>query len=330
MGNAYLRKLGVEEWLVSAVMSSYTGAKTVVRTVYGNSSSFEVKVGMHQGSTLSPLLFVIVMEAVSREFRVALPSELLYADDLVVIAETEEDLIKRLNEWKNNVENRGVGVNMNKTKVMISGERQKPLQKAARWPCGVCGRGVGSNSIRCASCHKWVHKMCSGIKGSMYKVMRSFICRGCLNPVISTGHTSMDIGASANLEFVDKFCYVGDMLSVDGDADAAVEARIRIGWNKFRQLVPLLANRENQPLDILWCSVCLSLTFVTFFVKKYFLAHINSNKVYFKFILFLSIAALRVCVKDRHSFTESWRACTGGCTGDSPVAACIGDSRDRI
>ena len=50
----------------------------------------------------------------------------------------------------------------------------------------------------------------------------------------------MDIGASANLEVVDKFCYLGDMLSVDEDADAAVEARIRIGWNKFRQLVPLL------------------------------------------------------------------------------------------
>ena len=47
-----------------------------------------------------------------------------------------------------------------------------------------------------------------------------------------------NIGASAKLELVDKFCYLGDMLSVDGDADAAVEARIRIGWNKFRQLVP--------------------------------------------------------------------------------------------
>ena len=58
---------------VSAVMSVYTGAKTVVRTVYGNSKGFEVKVGMHQGSGLSPLLFVIVMQAISREFRVALP-----------------------------------------------------------------------------------------------------------------------------------------------------------------------------------------------------------------------------------------------------------------
>jgi len=54
----------------------------------------------------------------------------------------------------------------------------------------------------------------------------------------------VDIGASANQEVVDKFCYLGDTLSVDGDADAAVEARIRIGWNKFRQLVPLLTNRD--------------------------------------------------------------------------------------
>ena len=77
----------------------------------------------------------------------------------------------------------------------------------------------------------------------MYKVMRLFICRGCSNPVISTGHTSVDIGATANLEVVDKFCYLGNMLSVDGDADAAVEAKIlRIGWNKFRQLVPLLTS----------------------------------------------------------------------------------------
>ena len=90
--------------------------------------------------------------------------------------------------------------------------------------------------------HKWVHKKCSGIKGSMYKVMRSFIC--CSNPVISTCHTSVDIGASANLKVVDKFCYLGGMLSVDGDADAAVKARIRIGWNKFRQLVPLLTNSD--------------------------------------------------------------------------------------
>ena len=38
----------------------------------------------------------------------------------------------------------------------------------------------------------------------MYKVMKAFICRGCSNPVTSTSHTSVDIGASTNLELVDK------------------------------------------------------------------------------------------------------------------------------
>ena len=60
-----------------------------------------------------------------------------------------------------------------------------------------------------------------------------------MNPVTGTGCTSVDIGVSANLELVElmdyKFCHLDDMLSVDGDADAAVETRIQIGWNKFRQ-----------------------------------------------------------------------------------------------
>jgi len=56
-------KAGVEEWLVKAV----EGAQTVVRTTEGDSKAFNVKVGLHQGSVLSPVLFVIVMEMISRE-----------------------------------------------------------------------------------------------------------------------------------------------------------------------------------------------------------------------------------------------------------------------
>ena len=63
--------------------------------------------------------------------------------------------------------------------------------------------------------------------------MRSFNCRGCSNHVISTGYTSVDIGASANLEVVDKFCYLGDMLSVDGDADAeGCKMAVRCMWQR--------------------------------------------------------------------------------------------------
>jgi len=126
---------------------------------------------------------------------------------------------------------------MNKTKVMISGEWQKVKQKVISWPCGVWGIGISNNSIQCTSCQKWVQRKCSDIKCSMYKT-------GCVNPVTGTGCTSVDIGVNANLELVDKFCYLGEMLSVDVDADAAVETRIQIGWNKFKQLIPLLTNMD--------------------------------------------------------------------------------------
>ena len=56
-----VRKLGVDEWLMSAAVPMYVGVRTVVRTVRDNSDNSEVKVRMHQGSLLSPLQFVIVM-----------------------------------------------------------------------------------------------------------------------------------------------------------------------------------------------------------------------------------------------------------------------------
>jgi len=48
----------------------------------------------------------------------------------------------------------------------------------------------------------------------MYIVLKTFVCRGCVNSVTGIGCTTVDIGGYANLELVDKFCYLGDMLSV--------------------------------------------------------------------------------------------------------------------
>jgi len=92
-----------------------------------------------------------------------------------------------------------------KTKVTISAEWQKVMQKAVKWLCGICGRGVGNNSVQCTSCQEWVHRKCSVIKGSMYKVIRIFVRRGCVNPVTGTVCTSVDIGVNANLELMDSF-----------------------------------------------------------------------------------------------------------------------------
>ena len=91
-----LRMLGVDEWLIRTVMALYTEACTIVRTYTGPSESFEVKVGLHQGSVLRPLLFAAVIDVVSSEVRSGLPSELLYANDLIIMTPTMEQLGRRL------------------------------------------------------------------------------------------------------------------------------------------------------------------------------------------------------------------------------------------
>jgi len=48
-------------------------------------------------------------------------------------------------------------------------------QKAVRWPCGVCGRVVGNDLIQCTSCQTCVCMKCSDTKGSMYKVIKTFV-----------------------------------------------------------------------------------------------------------------------------------------------------------
>ena len=76
-----LKSLGVEEWAVRVVQSMYSNARSRVRVNGQYSEEFDVKVGVHQGSVLSPLLFILVLEALSRKFRTGVPWELLYADD---------------------------------------------------------------------------------------------------------------------------------------------------------------------------------------------------------------------------------------------------------
>ena len=78
---------------------------------YGLSESFEVKVGLHHGSVLSPLLFASVMDVVSSEVRSGPPSELLYADDLVIMAPTMEQLGRQVADWRASLLGKGLNVN---------------------------------------------------------------------------------------------------------------------------------------------------------------------------------------------------------------------------
>ena len=83
-----LRQKGVPEYLVDGVMCLYKGCKTAVSVERELSSSFSVKVGVHQRSALRPLLFIMVMDVLTENVRDGSLRELLYADDLVLHGES--------------------------------------------------------------------------------------------------------------------------------------------------------------------------------------------------------------------------------------------------
>ena len=174
-----MRKLGIDEWLVPLVQSMYKDVRSRVRVGDGYSEEFGVGVGVHQGSVLSPLLFIIVLEAISREFRTGCSWELLYADDLMISAGSKEELLVKV-KTLTEMEKKGLRVNMGKTKIIESGINLDVLKKSAKYPCGVCLTDVGrTNAILCDGCERWVHKKCSGIKGRLLPESE-FTCARCL------------------------------------------------------------------------------------------------------------------------------------------------------
>ena len=109
---------------------------------------FDVQVGVES----------YIVHHCSREFRTSCPWELLYADDLVLLADTMDELLSKLGNWKKNLEAKGLRVNMGNTQIMISGKNLHSLRDSGKHPSGVCRKGVGSNSILCCGCQLWIRK----------------------------------------------------------------------------------------------------------------------------------------------------------------------------
>ena len=105
------------------VEATYHGASTVVRTTHGRTDEIPIKVDLHQGSGLSPFLFIVVLDVINKEFRRELPRQLLFADDLAVVTDTEEEMQRRWFGWQIGMESKGLKVNNGKTEVMVSSRR---------------------------------------------------------------------------------------------------------------------------------------------------------------------------------------------------------------
>ena len=76
------------------------------------------------------------------------------------------------------MEGKGLGVDMGKTRVLMSGPGLDVLQKSGKDPCGVCLKSVGANSIFFGGCSSWIPEKCNGIPGRL-KFYVNFRCKRC-------------------------------------------------------------------------------------------------------------------------------------------------------
>jgi len=134
---------------------------------------------------------------------------LMFADDLALICESKEEAITSHTSWKKALQSKGLKVNTQKNKGLEVYEKGRTKKT-----CGVCGRRVGINSIRCKTCSLWVHRRCSGVFGSLIRASALFSCKTCVNG----GRKGSGVFSSdgVDLECVGEFIYLDDVLNDGG------------------------------------------------------------------------------------------------------------------
>ena len=115
---------------------------------------------------LSPFLFAVVVDIVTEFAREDALSELLHADDLVLMSETTEGLRNKFLNWKEALEIMSLKVNCGKSKVMVCvGITRDGISNSNVEPCGVCGLRVKANYVLCLQCGGWIHGWYAGVRG---------------------------------------------------------------------------------------------------------------------------------------------------------------------
>ena len=108
-----LREQGVPEKYVRLVKDPHEDARTQVKTSIGLTGKITVRVGLHQGSSLSPYLFDIILDVMGRGIKE--PWSMLFADDIVLCSTTRYHVERKLEEWRRAMEERGLKISRMKT-----------------------------------------------------------------------------------------------------------------------------------------------------------------------------------------------------------------------
>ena len=87
--------------------ATYADTTTRVRITFGDTEEFGIGVGLHQGSALSPFLFILILDTLTEGIRTSAPWELIFADGIVLIGKTEEELKEKMVKWQRELANGG-------------------------------------------------------------------------------------------------------------------------------------------------------------------------------------------------------------------------------
>ena len=163
--------------------------------------------------------------------------ELQYADYLVLLSETVEELWDMIVKWKEAFESKCFNINLWKTNVMVSSMSEHKVD-----PSVVCNLRVKSSSVLRVQFGKWIHGRCAGVKRVTPKFSGYFICQKCEGNIAEA--VEQEEKLCDEVETVGEFTYHGDMVSAGGGCEAAVTARTRCGWIEFRECGELLFGRR--------------------------------------------------------------------------------------
>lgn len=117
-----MREKKIPEKYIRLVQDMYEGARTQVRSCVGVTIWFPVKVGLHQGSALSPYLFALIMDILSEGVKDQAPWCMLFADDIVLCSTNGHELERKAENWRRALEDRGLKISRKKTEYLTSCE----------------------------------------------------------------------------------------------------------------------------------------------------------------------------------------------------------------